>query len=133
MKQAAGARWIFDCASFTRITNPSVLTSQSTFFFPGHGFHTSNSLAFQASYRISKKMKLYGETNRYGGDPVHARAGGAASRVVLRGWAWETAAFSAKANYVSESVAYLPLLGSFSATGGDRRWKAIITSQRASN
>ena len=96
-----------------------VLTSQSTFYFPGHIFRTSNSFALQSSYDLRKDMNFSAKptTPRQRRFP-RPRRPPQRPFSFFAGWSWETAKLGVRANYVAQGVAYLPLLGYFS---GDRR------------
>jgi hypothetical protein len=118
MKQSIGERLDLGVRFLYLDTNSSVLTSESTYFLPGHVFRTSGSLAVQGSYTLSKHMKFFGETNYTRATQFVPSLAAQRPLSFFGGWAWEKDKFSVKANYVSQGVTYLPLLGSFS---GDRR------------
>jgi hypothetical protein len=118
MKQDVGERWKFGVRYLHLDTNASVLTTQTNFFFPGHAFQTSDSLAFQSSYSLSKDLKLFGEMNYTKATPFASSPATQEPVSFFAGSSWETDRFSLRANYVLQSVSYLPLLGYFS---GDRR------------
>jgi len=118
MRQEVGEHWKFGVRFLHLDTNASVLTTQTNFFFPGHAFQTSDSLAFQSSYSISKDVKIFGEMNYT--KAISFTSSPVAQEPVsfFAGSSWETDKFSLRANYVFQSASYLPLLGYFS---GDRR------------
>jgi hypothetical protein len=118
MRQEVGEHWKFGVRFLHLDTNASVLTTQTNFFFPGHAFQTSDSLAFQSSYSISKDVKIFGEMNYTKAIPFTSSPVAQEPVSFFAGSSWETDKFSLRANYVFQSASYLPLLGYFS---GDRR------------
>ncbi|HLJ14028.1 MAG TPA: hypothetical protein VKV15_05985 [Bryobacteraceae bacterium] len=118
MTQNVGDRWQFAVRFLHLNTNASVLAAQTDFFLPGHVFQTSDSLAFQSCYSFSKSVKIFGEFNYTKATTFAAAPIPQKPVSFLAGWSWETEKFSLRANYVSQSVSYLPVLGYFS---GDRR------------
>ena len=118
VKQSIGERLTFGVRFLHLDTNPDVLTSQSTFYFPGHVFRTSESIGFQSSYTLSKHMTVLGEVNYTQATELVPSLVAQHPVSFFSAWTWDTAKFTVKANYVSEGVSYLPLLASFS---GDRR------------
>ena len=118
MKQSIGERLNFGVRYLHLDTNPSVLTNQSTFYFPGHVFRTSDSIALQSSYTLSKAMTFFGEVSFTKATQFAPSLVAQHPLSFFAAWSWERPKFTVKANYVSQSVTYLPLLGSFS---GDRR------------
>jgi hypothetical protein len=118
MKQTVGQRLTFGVRFLRLDTDPSVLNGQSTFYFPGHIFRASDTLAIQSSYNLRKGMSVFGEASYTAATLFPSSPAAQHPLSYFAGWSWETAAFSARANYVAQSVTYLPVLGYFS---GDRR------------
>ena len=118
MRQDVGENWKFGVRFLHLDTDASVLTTQTNFFFPGHAFQASDSLAVQSSYSISKDVKLFGEMNFTKATPFASSPAAQEPVSFFAGSSWETDRFTLRANYVFQSVSYLPLLGYFS---GDRR------------
>jgi peptidoglycan-associated lipoprotein len=137
MQQKVGERWEFGVRYLDLSTSPSALTSEPSFFLPGHEFRNSNSLTFQSSYSFTKHLKFYTEAG-YGtaSSFTPAEEGSASTPVpvgqqpisVLVGPSWEEDKFSLKANYVRQSTTYLPLLGYFV---GDRKGPYVEGHYRA--
>ena len=118
MKQDVGEHWKFGVRFQHLDTDASVLTTQTNFSFPGHVFQTSDSLTFQSLYSIGKNVKLFGEMSYTKATPFSSSPVAQEPVSFFMGSSWETDKFSLRANYVFQSVSYLPLLGYFS---GDRR------------
>jgi len=139
MQQKIGKRWALGLRFLNVDTSPSGLTKDPTFFFPGRAYRGANSLTFQTTYNFTDHLKFYAETGygtastfspaqlaelpSSGGEPtVPSQAASSPVRQVpfslLIGPSWETKKFTIRADYVSQSTTYMPLLGYFA---GDRK------------
>ena len=118
MWQKVGERWEFGVRYMNLGTNSSVLSTDSTYFFPGRNYKQWNSLAFQSIYHATKNWKFYTEANVSTASNFTPSPVGQKPLSLLLGPDWETDRFSFRANYSLQSTTYLPMLGTFV---GDRK------------
>ncbi|MGO9435027.1 MAG: collagen binding domain-containing protein [Terracidiphilus sp.] len=118
MQQKFGKRFAFGVRYLNLATSPSALTDGSTFILPGRTYEGSNSFTLQSNYRVTKYLKVYGETGYGTVSGFTPLTVGQKPFSVLFGPVLETDKFSVRANYVRQSTSYMPLLGYFA---GDRK------------
>ncbi len=93
-------------------TSQQAMLENPYLFPPGRAAGLVRTLAVQALYTPTTRLKIYAEAAK----PFAAGSGKVTS--ILAGAAWESKVFSWKANYASQGTLYFPLAGYFS---GDRQ------------
>jgi len=116
--QKVGERWEFGVRYLNLGTDSSVLTTDSTYFFPGHDYRNWNGLTFQSIYHATGHLKFYTEANASTASSFTPSPVGQEPVSLLLGPAWDSDKFSFRANYALQSTTYLPMLGTFV---GDRK------------
>lgn len=118
MWQKVGQRWEFGVRYMNLGTNSSVLSTDSTYFFPGRNYKHWNGLGFQSIYHVTKHLKFYTEANVSTASSFTPSPARQEPLSLLLGPDWERDKFSFRANYTLQSTTYLPMLGTFV---GDRK------------
>ena len=100
-------------------SNEQQISSQPSLFPPERRFRSVTSLSFQSTYKVGSNLNLYAETGVAGAERMEsASAVKTVPFSTVVGPVWESTRFTLRANYVYQSLTYLPLLGYFA---GDRR------------
>jgi len=118
MTQKLGKRWQVGVRYLNFQTDPGTLTRNPELFLGSQQFRNWNSLTFQSSYTVSRHLTFYSEASYAAASSFARGVGSQRPFSLLVGPSWESNKFSLRANYVQQSMSYLPLLGYFV---GDRK------------
>jgi uncharacterized membrane protein YgcG len=118
LRQKLGKHWEFGVRYLNLSTDPSALTNYPGYFYAGHDYRSSNTITFQSTYEVSKRLKFYSEAGYGTASSFTPSLVGQQPFSLLIGPSWEMDKFTLKANYIRQSTTYLPLLGTFV---GDRK------------
>jgi hypothetical protein len=104
---------------YLRFTSSMSGIEKSPQLFPeNRAFLSADVLTFQASYALTKRLRVYAEGSAARADVAFADDAKPARNSALAGLAFESKAFSLRANFIRQTNLYLPVLGYFL---GDRR------------
>ena len=104
--------WLVGVRVMQFAASPQSIAADPVLFPAGHNLPLARTLTLQSLYAPGKRLKIYAETSR----PMAADARTVTS--YLAGASWEDTLLTARANYASQGVLYLPLAGYFA---GDRQ------------
>jgi len=119
VKQRFGSRLEVG-ARFLRLTSSSEsIRNNPVFFQAGRSFQAIDIAAVQSALSVTSHLKLLAEaSSSFGASQIVPAGGGSVPVSVVAGPIYDTGRFTFRANYVSQSLSYLPIAGYFV---GDRR------------